>query len=181
MLHIETFHRMALSGTTNGSRILHATDRVNQAHSHLAAYGLYRVMSVCGVDLYIKVRKQEDLVRKRLNNALSATKTDPKKIEMFTKSCHSLIKGYELVLETAKKKGLSKLDLDFYNVEDSNGRVIYVVPNEDMKKILYLEMQTTNLCVYTMPEMVELINTDDLTYTLKSKYDATLTSNRSAT
>ena len=89
----------------------------------------------------------------------------------------SLIKGYELVIKTAKKNGLSKLDLDAFNFTRSDGKEFYVVPNEDMKKILKMELKKDNLCIYSMEELAILISDDNIAYEFKSRFDAQVTKN----
>tara|TARA_R100000742_G_C4259034_1_gene76879 strand:+ start:317 stop:877 length:561 start_codon:yes stop_codon:yes gene_type:complete len=175
MLDLPDLHRLGLKGTTNGYKILKAVDLVNTAHQGVLDYGKYRVMSCIPIELYTKVRTQESLVRDRFEQAIKVSKKDARPIELFVKSCLSLVKGYTLVIETAQKRGLSELDLDFYCFETSTGKEIYVVPNEDMKAILHKELNNDNLCIYSMPELCLLISNDEVAYEMKKKFQATLT------
>ena len=174
MLFIEEMHRLAISGTTNGYKILSTVDKVNERHTELEEYGKYRVMSLCSIDLYVKIRKQEQRVRKCLNDALSASKTSIAPVNEFIQASKSLCKGYDVVMQEAKKNGLKKLDVDFYSLVDSRGREIYVVPNEDLKALLKHELESDNLCIYSMQELSHFLSDDNIAYQLKSKYNATL-------
>ena len=175
MLNLSDFHRMALAGKTNGIQIVKAVDMVNTAHQALLDYGKYRVMACLPIDLYTKVRKQELLVRERLNTALSAGDKDTKPVKEFVKSAMSLCKGYELVIKTAKDRGLHKLDIDFFCLECSDGREIYVVPTEDMKDKLRMELHSDSLCIYSMSELSLLLSNDKIAYELKKQFNAQLT------
>lgn len=179
MLELDNLHRLSLKGTTNGYQIIKAVDLTLLAHQQLLEYGKYRVMSCIPVSLYKKVRTQEDLVDKRFNQALAATKKDLKIVAAFVKSCLSLIKGYELVIKTAKAKGLTALDIDFFNFQCSDGREIYVVPHADMKALLRKEIKSDNLCIYTMQELGHLLSDDKIAYELKTRFDAQLTGAKS--
>ena len=175
MLELDNLHRMSLKGTTNGYKIIKAVDLTLLAHAQLLDYGKYRVMSCIPVSLYKKVRTQEDLVHKKFNRALSASKKDLKSVEAFVKSCLSLIKGYELVIATAKSRGLTALDIDFFNFQCSDCREIYVVPTPDMKSLLRKEIKSDNLCIYTMQELGHLLSNDKIAYQFKTRFDAQLT------
>lgn len=98
-----------------------------------------------------------------------------KTVQEFVKSAMSLCKGYELVIKTAKERGLHKLDVDFFNLECSNGKEIYVVPTEDMKAVLRMELDNDNLCIYSMSELSLLLSDDKIAYELKTKFNAQLT------
>jgi hypothetical protein len=174
MLYIDDTHRLAISGTTNGYKILSAFDKVNVRHRELEEYGVYRVMSCCSLELYRKIRTQEDLVRKRLNIALS-TEKGTKAVDEFCASADSLCRGYDLVMIEAKKNGLTKIDIDFFCLNTSDGREIYVVPNEDLKALLKHELESDNLCIYSMQELSLLISDDKIAYELKKNFNAQLT------
>tara|TARA_R100001463_G_C3526246_1_gene221235 strand:+ start:90 stop:650 length:561 start_codon:yes stop_codon:yes gene_type:complete len=174
LLELDDFHRLALTGKTNGVQITKAVDMTNTAHQELLEYGKYRIMSCLPIDLYTKVRKQEALVYARYHKALGAGDKDTKTVKEFVKSAMSLCKGYEVVVKTAKDRGLHKLDLDFFNLESSDGKEIYVVPTEDMKAILRMELDNDNLCIYSMSELSLLLD-DKIAYELKTKFNATLT------
>jgi len=175
LLELDDFHRLALAGKSNGVKIVKAVDMANTAHQELLEYGKYRIMSCLPIDLYTKVRKQEGIVHTRFHKALRAGDKDMKTVQEFVKSAMSLLKGYELVIKTAKERGLHKLDVDFFNLESSNGKEIYVVPTEDMKAILRMELDNDNLCIYSMSELSLLLSDDKIAYELKRKFNAQLT------
>lgn len=175
MLELDDLHSLSISGTPNGTKILKARRTVNESHRELLYYGKFRVMACLPIDLYTKVRKQEDIVRKKYHKALNASKKDVGIVQEFVKSAMSLVKGYELVIKTAKDRGLEKLDVDFFNIEISDGREIFVVPNEDMKDLLRTEKGTDNLCIYSMPELCFMLSDDKIAYELKTNFNATLT------
>jgi len=177
MLHLDHLHRASLAGTSNGYKILKAVDMVNTKHQDLLEYGKFRIMSMISVDLYVNVRKQEEIVFKRFNEALQAHDKQVGIVKKFIESAMSLIKGYELVIKGAKANGLSKLDSDWFNFERSDGKEFYVVPNEDMKKILKMELKKDNLCIYSMEELAILISDDNIAYEFKSRFDAQVTKN----
>jgi len=180
VLELDSLHRLSISGTPNGIKIIKAMDMINESHKELLYYGKFRVMSCLSIDLYSKVRKQETIVRGRFLKALSASKRDTTTVQEFVKSAMSLIKGYELVIKTAKDKGLERLDVDFFNIEISDGREIMIVPNEDMKEILRQEKGSDNLCIYSMQELCLLLSDDKIAYDLKTNFNATLTGVSSA-
>lgn len=175
MLELDSLIRLEINKTTNGKKITKAVDMVNTAHQELLNYGKFRIMSAIPYELYGKVRKQEALVHDSFNKALNATKTDIVTVQSFVKSCMSLITGYKKVIQTARDRGLSKLDIDFFCLECSDGREIYVTPTEDMKAVLRGELNSDNLCIYSMDELAILLSDDKIAYELKTKFDATLT------
>ena len=75
----------------------------------------------------------------------------------------------------AKKNGLTKIDIDFFCLNTSDGREIYVVPNEDLKALLKHELESDNLCIYSMQELSLLISDDKIAYELKKNFNAQLT------
>ena len=175
-LHLDNLHKQALHGTTNGYKILKTVDSVNTAWRELNYYGKYRVMARIELQMYKDVRVQEEIVRKKFNQALSASDKMVAVVQSFVKSSISLIKGYELCIQAAKKQGLDKIDVDAWHCESSTGVKYYVVPDEDVKTILRADIMAQGIepmpCIYSMPELCVLMSGDQIAYEFKTKFDA---------
>ena len=172
-LYISEIDRTTLESTNMGKEVLQQLSKTEDKYMELLKYGRTRVLSVIKIDLYTKIRKQEDVTCKNLNEYLIRPKQVQHKDALMA-SLKALHKGYDIVIAQALESGLEHIDVDFFNVTKPNGDEIMVVPERNTKAIMQLEHQGKPILIYTMQEFCTLISNDKIQYQMKKKFQATI-------
>lgn len=172
-LYLSEQQRATLERTNMGKEVLQKVQKTEEKYMELLRYGKTRVLSCIPLDLYTKIKKQEDVTCGNLRKYLNTPKHIPTK-DTLINSLKALYRGYGVVIETAIESGLEKIDIDFFNITKSNGDEIFVVPDRNTKAIIEEQHQDKPILVYTMQELCHLISGDEMQYTMKKNFQATV-------
>tara|TARA_R110002012_G_scaffold138888_5_gene295823 strand:+ start:9953 stop:10525 length:573 start_codon:yes stop_codon:yes gene_type:complete len=172
-LYISEIDRTALERTNMGKEVLQQLSRTEDKYMELLKYGRARVLSVLEVNLYTKIKKQEDITCNNLKEYLIRPKLLATKDTLIA-SLKALYKGYDIVIAKALESGLERIDVDFFAITKPNGDEIMVVPDRNTKAVLELEYQGKSVLIYTMQELCTLISSDDMQYEMKKNFQATI-------
>ena len=177
LLKIDDETVYSVHDTTYGMDIIKATQLVNYAHQDVCEYGYERILYNMPVKIITGIQKLEKKLQYLLEDAL-ILKEGESSVSTYLKYAQALVRGYNKMKEIARIEGLSKLNIDYYDIcifkEDGSRQIIYFTRDEDTKKALYRKL-SSDIVVYTAQEVGEILAHDDFTHAMKREFDARLT------
>ena len=156
ILQLSEYKKGLLQESTTGIQIIQAVDQLTLMNNEVSLYGYNNVLACVPCDLYKRIKAQEQRCKDSFLRALKEDK-NTLAVDAFVSSISSMVRGYKLILKTAKENGLIKLNVDYFEVDD--GEEFRILCRDEAAATLIKEQMKgkKNVVVFTMDEALGII------------------------